>query len=228
MAENIDRTAELEAELLQGARGLDNNTKNMLERLADEFKAGDLVEIENVMPEAFGWVYTDPSETTEERPDTATRRVNFGAPKSRALEAGEHKIIPGWEAYIALERMWKAWAQRDITQVSYFLTSSQEMESFLAKAYHGKYDPNKAITGNAPAPVAALAPQPVVTQPEQPAAPVAPVNDPALGFGNGNENQGNDAGNDDENEDENENQGNDVQTQTNTTPGGQQNGQQNQ
>lgn len=137
-----DRTADLEASLLQGARGVQNNTENMLERLAKTFKPIDLVTIRNVLPEPFGWVYTDPSETVITQPDSATRRVEFGAPKASSLEVDGTKTIPGWQAYIALERMWKAYAQLDIEKISFVLTSSQEMDAFLSKAFVGVFDPD--------------------------------------------------------------------------------------
>jgi hypothetical protein len=137
-----DRTAELEASLLQGARGVQNSTENMLERLAKMFTATDLVTIKNILPDPFGWVYTDPRETTIEQPDSATRRVNFGAPKAHSLDVGATKTIPGWEAYIALERMWKAYAQIDIEKLGFVLTSTQEMDSFLNQAFVGVFDPD--------------------------------------------------------------------------------------
>lgn len=179
MAEQqADRTAELEAELLQGARGLDNSTENIPERLFKSFKAIELVEIENVLPHPFGWVYTDPKETVVGE-QGVHRNTTYGAPKSRVLQPGEKKIIPGWEAYIALERMWKAYAQLDITQVAFVLQSGQEMEAFIAKAYHGIFDPNTAST-RGEAPVA----------PVEPPAPVAPTEDPTLGFSDGNDQGG--------------------------------------
>lgn len=190
-----DRTADLEASLLQGARGVQNSTENMLERLAKEFTATDIVTIKNVLPDPFGWVYTDPKETVDERPDSATRRVTFGDPKVHSLEVDGTKTIPGWEAYIALERMWKAYAQLDIEKISFVLTSSQEMDAFLAKAFVGIFDPdsvggaasNKAL-GFEPAPVVnttanrAAAAEAIVAS--QPAPVVPPTEDENLGFSN--------------------------------------------
>lgn len=187
-----DRTANLEQELLQGARGVQNSTENMLERLAKEFTATDLVTIKNILPDPFGWVYTDPRETTITQPDTATKRVDFGDPKARTLEPGETKTIPGWEAYIALERMWKTYAQRDISQVGYILASVQEMDKFLAEAYQGTFDPDsvggaKPDLGfdKTPAQVnqdRTASAENAVASPA-PAAPVVPpTQDPALGF----------------------------------------------
>lgn len=191
-----DRTAELEASLLQGARGVQNSTENMLERLAKEFTATDLVTIRNILPEAFGWVYTDPRETTIEQPDSATRRVNFGAPKAHSLEAGATKTIPGWEAYIALERMWKAYAQLDIEKIGFVLTSSQEMDSFLAKAYVGTFDPD-TVGGAAGTKALGFESEvkPVVNTPTDRTAvaedllnaPKPPTEDEDLGFGDENE-----------------------------------------
>ena len=189
-----DRTAELEASLLQGARGVQNNTENMLERLAKTFKPIDLVTIRNVLPEPFGWVYTDPSETVITQPDSATRRVEYGKPKANSLEVDGTKTIPGWQAYIALERMWKAYAQLDIEKISFVLTSSQEMDAFLDKAFVGVFDPDSVggATGtkalgfqdevqNTPADRTAVAESQVV-------AP-KPTEDEELGFGNDEETQ---------------------------------------
>lgn len=196
MAES--RTADLEAQLLQGARGVQNNTENMLERLSKMFKSTDLVTIKNPFTTPFGWVYTDPGETTVEQPDTVTRRVNFGDPKARTLDAGEQRTIPGWEAYIALERMWKMYAQTDPSQVAIVLTSKLEMDSFLSSAFVGVFDPNsvnenKTPGFDAPAPTAPVAPAAAVSntplpQPQVPSAPiehspvVPPTSDPNLGF----------------------------------------------
>ena len=189
-----DRTADLEASLLQGARGVQNNTENMLERLSKTFKPIDLVTIRNVLPEPFGWVYTDPSETVISQPDSATRRVEFGAPKASSLEVDGTKTIPGWQAYIALERMWKAYAQLDIEKISFVLTSSQEMDAFLSKAFVGVFDPDsvggaagtKALgfqdeVQNTTADRTAVA--------ESRAATPKPTEDAGLGFGNDEETQ---------------------------------------
>lgn len=186
-----DRTADLEAQLLQGARGVQNNTENMLERLAKMFSATDLVTVKNILPDPFGWVYTDPKETVITQPDSATRRVEYGAPKARTLEPGATKTIPGWEAYIALERMWKTYAQLDLSKISYTLTSSEEMDNFLSKAYQGTFDPDTVGGASKPAdlgfepttPAAADRTAAAETQVQQ---PVPPTQDPNLGFGDEN------------------------------------------
>lgn len=184
MATN-DRTADLESELLKGARGVQNKTENMLERLAGMFTATDLVTIKNVMPEEFGWVYTDPRETEIQQPNSSTRRINFGDPKVHKLQPGQTKTVPGWEAYIALNRMWKAWAQQDISQVAYVLQSSDEMTKFLSEAYQGTFDPDSMDTNRKPD----LGFEQPATQDRAAAAEqqlqqtvAAPTADPNLGF----------------------------------------------
>lgn len=179
-----DRTANLESQLLQGARGVQNNTENMLERLAKMFTATDLVTIKNILPDPFGWVYTDPKETVITQPDSATRRVTYGDPKARTLEAGETKTIPGWEAYIALERMWKTYAQLDLAKISYTLTSAEEMQNFLDKAYVGTFDPDSVGGAQRPADLGfePQTPPAAQTQPE-PTTQLPPTQDPNLGFG---------------------------------------------
>lgn len=188
-----DRTADLEASLLQGARGVQNNTENMLERLGKTFKPGQMVTIRNILPEPFGWVYTDPGETVITQPDSATRRVEYGAPKARTLEPDATKTIQGWEAYIALERMWKAYAQLDIEKISFVLTSSQEMDSFLDKAFVGVFDPDSvggaAGLGFKPeVPQNTTADRTAVAE-SQVQQPKPPTEDENLGFGDENETQ---------------------------------------
>lgn len=186
-----DRTADLEAQLLQGARGVQNNTENMLERLAKMFSATDLVTVKNILPDPFGWVYTDPKETVITQPDSATRRVEYGAPKARTLDPGATKTIPGWEAYIALERMWKSYAQLDLSKISYTLTSSEEMTKFLSEAYQGTFDPDSVGGASKPAdlgfePQTPAAPDRTAVAESQVQPPVPPTQDPNLGFGDEN------------------------------------------
>ena len=189
-----DRTADLEASLLQGARGVQNSTENMLERLSKTFKPIDLVTIRNVLPEPFGWVYTDPSETVITQPDSATRRVEYGKPRVSSLDVDGTKTIPGWQAYIALERMWKAYAQLDIEKISFVLTSSQEMDAFLDKAFVGVFDPDsvggaagtKSLGFQEEVPQNTTADRTAVAEAQ---VPKAPTEDPDLGFGDENETQ---------------------------------------
>lgn len=187
-----DRTADLESQLLQGARGVQNNTENMLERLAKMFSATDLVTVKNVLPDPFGWVYTDPKETVVTQPDSATRRVEYGKPKARTLDPGATKTIPGWEAYIALERMWKTYAQLDLSKISYTLTSSEEMTKFLSEAYQGTFDPDSVGGASKPAdlgfePQTTAAPDRTAAAESQAQPVVPPTQDPNLGFGNDDE-----------------------------------------
>ena len=155
-----DRTADLEASLLQGVRGVENNVDNIRERLAKLFTPTDLVKIKNILPTQFGWVYTDPRETVVEQPDPATRRVSYGEPKARVLQPGETKTITGWEAYIALERMWKEHAQRDLSRIAQVLQSSIEMTAFIDEAYLGTYDPDAGETSRKDLGFAVTAPAP--------------------------------------------------------------------
>jgi hypothetical protein len=192
-----DRTADLESQLLQGARGVQNTTENMLERLAKMFTPTDLVTIKNILPEPFGWVYTDPKETQVIQPDSVTRRVEYGKPKVRTLEPEATKTIPGWEAYIALERMWKTYAQIDMSRIAVTLSSADEMDAFLNKAYQGTFDPDSVGGASKPADlgfepqIPAANDRTTVAEAQVPAAPapVVPTQDPALGFGDEDEQQ---------------------------------------
>lgn len=130
-------------ELLKGARGTTGNSKSFRELLGDTFSGTKLVTIKNILPVEFGYVYTDPEDENEERPDSATRRVYFGEAKARMLEAGEIITIQGWEAYIALGNMWKEFAiNHSGKQFNIVLLDMNAMRKFIDEAYLGLFDPN--------------------------------------------------------------------------------------
>ena len=138
----LDRSAKV-AELLKGARGTTGNSKSFRELLGDTFTGTKLVTIKNVLDHEFGYVYTDPEEEVEEKPDTATRRVYYGEPKARLLEVGEKITIQGWEAYIALGAMWKEYAiSTGGKSMATVLLDMNAMKEFISKAYLGVFDPN--------------------------------------------------------------------------------------
>ena len=118
--------------------------------MASEFKGTNLVTIKNALDNDFGYVYTDPEEEEVQQPDTATKRVYFGDPKARVLKPGEKVTIQGWEAYIALGKMWKEYAQTT-SNVGVTMSSVAEMRNFLGKAYLGVFDPNSIGSAKAEA-----------------------------------------------------------------------------
>jgi len=145
-----DRTLKAE-DLLKNARGVSTDSKTFREILHDEFKGTSLVTIKNILDVDFGYVYTDPEEENVEQPDTATKRVYFGEPKARVLKADEKVTIQGWEAYIALGKMWKEFAIAG-GNFGVTITSNQAMREFIEKAYLGIFDPNNVATApSAPA-----------------------------------------------------------------------------
>lgn len=140
--------AELEAQLLaqaQGKMSASSGTKLLIDLMHDKFGADDLVKIKNFMNDKFGWTYCDKKTTRIEQPNEFTRRVWQGDIKARVLAPGKTIIIPGWEAYAALNRMFDEWLNKNYADKLQAYYSSQTIqEEFLSKSYLGIYDVNEA------------------------------------------------------------------------------------
>lgn len=137
---------ELEAQLLNQARGnivANDGAKLLTDRLHDLFGADDLVKIKNFTKRNIGWVYCDKTQTRVEQPNEFTRRVWQGEQKARVVQPGKSIIIPGWEAFVALNRFYEDWAthEKADSKVSYVLSGTMQ-EEFLSLAYGGKVDIN--------------------------------------------------------------------------------------
>lgn len=137
---------ELEAQLLNQAKGsvvANDGAKLLTDRLHDRFGADDLVKIKNFTKRNIGWVYCDKTQTRIEQPNEFTRRVWQGEQKARVVQPGKSIIIPGWEAFVALNRFYEDWAtnEKADSKVSYVLSGTMQ-EEFLSLAYGGKVDIN--------------------------------------------------------------------------------------
>ena len=131
-------------ELLAGSVDASGATKTVREFLDDYFTGSDLVTITNPMSYDTGWVFADPKSERVEQPDKNTRRVYHAERQAKVLKPGQSITIPGWQAYIALDRMWKDYAQREHAgSVGITLSSPVEMAAFIDKAYLGIFDPNE-------------------------------------------------------------------------------------
>lgn len=174
-----DRTQEVEQQLqeqlLAGVQGNQKQQGKIRDQLREMFNPADYVTIANPFEHVTGWAYVDPAEEVNERPDKTTKRTTFGKPKTRILRVGEKVVIHGWEAYIALGRMFKEYAQSKGGSMIIVLNSQKEIESFLAKAYLGVFDPNAQLNA-----INAQQAAQEIEAAKQPAP--APVADP-LGFG---------------------------------------------
>lgn len=177
--DNQDRTAnveqQLQEQLLAGVQGNQKQQGKIRDQLREMFNPDDYVTIANPFDHVTGWAYVDPAEERQERPDKTTKRVHYGKPKTRILQPGQQVVIHGWEAYIALGRMFKEYAQSQGGNMIIVLTSQKEIESFLSKAYKGVFDPNAQIDAMNASQAAAD-----IEANRKPAP--APVADP-LGFG---------------------------------------------
>lgn len=137
---------QLAAQALAAAQGqviANDGSKLLLDRMHDLFDADDLVKIKNFTNRKIVWVYCDKKGTVIEQPNEFTRRVTQGPQKARVLEPGKSVVIPGWEAYVALNRFYEDWAinDKDDMRGAHVLSGTMQQE-FLDKAYVGIYDVN--------------------------------------------------------------------------------------
>lgn len=113
------------------------------EMLHNYFSPTELVRIKNPFKHDTGWAYSDPKDIKIEQPSAETRRVygiGKGFQKVRIIHAGEDIVIAGWEAYVGLTRMFKAWVQEmdDVRNMNNTIT----FKKFMDIAYLGTFDPN--------------------------------------------------------------------------------------
>lgn len=166
----------LQEQLLAGVQGNTKQAGKISDQLREMFNPDEYVTVKNPFEHLTGWAYVDPAEEVNERPDKTTKRTTFGKPKTRVLQVGESIVIHGWEAYIALGRMFKEYAQSKGENIIIVLSSQHEIEKFLEKAYGGVFDPNAQIN----AINAQSAAQAIKQQEAEKPAPV--VSDDPLGF----------------------------------------------
>nr|DAQ65752.1 MAG TPA: hypothetical protein [Caudoviricetes sp.] len=119
-----------------------SGSDNFLMYLADKFSSSDFIKIKNPFKHSTGWTYVDPKEqVVEENKQKQIYRVTPGEGKMRVLEVGEEVVVPGWEAYIALNRLFNEYAQTTGSSIITILNSTEEREKFLDKAFLGVLDP---------------------------------------------------------------------------------------
>lgn len=120
-----------------------NSRKSVKEMIMDYFRPTDLVRIHNPFSWHIGWAYSHPDEEVVETDGSATRRVYPGKPKTRILMAGQSIVIPGWEAYIALDRFYKQWCQTEEQgKLTVAMNSPVYFQKFMGMVYDGIHDPN--------------------------------------------------------------------------------------
>lgn len=129
-------------QLLRGAEIAPAAGVSLGEKLHSMFRRNDLVRIKNIDDKPSGYVFVNPDDELVERPDRATRRVTPGKPQAVVLQSGETKVVPGWQAYIALDRMWKEYAQRRSSAERNMISDDAERDVFLDKSFLGVFDPN--------------------------------------------------------------------------------------
>ncbi len=115
---------------------------SMGEKLHSMFKRNDLVRIKNIDDKPSGYVFVNPDDEVVQMPNKATRRVIPGKPQAVVLQSGEIKVIYGWQAYIALDRLWKEYAQRRSTAEQSLIGDDVARDEFLNKSFLGLFDPN--------------------------------------------------------------------------------------
>lgn len=119
------------------------SSMSMGEKLHNLFKRSDLVRIKNIDDKPSGYIFVNPDDEVAEQPNPATRRITPGKPQAVVLQPGEVKVIPGWQAYIALDRMWKEYAQRRSSAERNMISDDAARDVFLDKSFLGVFDPNE-------------------------------------------------------------------------------------
>lgn len=141
--------AQLQQELQSRNRTVGQRQLTITETLRKRFDPDDYVTIRNPFEWSTGWAYVNPKEAKVEQPDTTTRRVYEGESKFRILKKGDKVVVRGWEAYIAVERMFKEYAQEEPKSMSAILASAEEIDAFIKRAVVGKFDPMTEATTEA-------------------------------------------------------------------------------
>ena len=106
------------------------------------FKRNDLVRVKNIDDKPSGYVFVNPDDEVVQMPNKATRRVIPGKPQAVVLQSGEIKVMYGWQAYIALDRLWKEYAQRRSTAEQSLISDDVARDKFLDESFLGLFDPN--------------------------------------------------------------------------------------
>lgn len=151
---NIEQ--ELESQLSQS--GVKTGSKRFLDMLHDLFEPEDDVVIYNPFNKKIGWIYS--RKTTIQQIDRETQRAYHERPQIRTLEPKKQVVIRGWEAYIALTRIWKQYAQETFAgeSMSAKMKSTAKKQEFIDMVYKGKFDPNAELEAEEEVPTPTEAP----------------------------------------------------------------------
>lgn len=129
-------------QLLKETEIITTASMSMGEKLHSMFKRNDLVRIKNIDDKPSGYVFVNPDDEIVQMPNKATRRVIPGKPQAVVLQPDEIKVMYGWQAYIALDRLWKEYAQRRSTAEQSLIGDDVARDEFLNKSFLGLFDPN--------------------------------------------------------------------------------------
>lgn len=131
---------QLEQELQNGINAPSSDSKTLMQELSEMFRADDYVVIKNPFNHKTGWIYVDPHDEKVDEPNSNTRRVYHGPRQIRVLDEGASVTVRGWEALVALDRLFKEYAQEkgDLSMVA---TDKLARQKFLSLAYGGVFNP---------------------------------------------------------------------------------------
>lgn len=101
------------------------------------FKPNDMVVIKNNAPYPSGFAYMHIDDEEHIQPNEYTNTTIRGAQRAFLIHAGEEKVVQGWLAYMALEHMWKEYAQYSSSDGARMLADVQARTKWLDEAYRG-------------------------------------------------------------------------------------------
>lgn len=101
------------------------------------FKPNDMVVIKNIAPYPSGFAYMHLDDEEHIQPNEYTNTTIRGKQRAFLIHAGEEKVVPGWLGYMALEHMWKEYAQYTSSDGAQLLASVTERNKWLSESYRG-------------------------------------------------------------------------------------------
>ena len=139
--------------------------KTFREKLADKFGSSDFVRVINPDNETYYWQSLDPRDEEiyiDKGPTKVTRR---NPPKIYSIKAGESIVLPGWNAYIMIEGLYKKLAQKKAVlehpenktadgkpvDISFGWSDDAKQDFYIAKIYVGIEQPTfggQTVTNN--------------------------------------------------------------------------------
>jgi hypothetical protein len=128
--------------------------KTLGEKLREAFKADDFVRVINIDDELFTWQALDPSDESYYTVPGPQKNTVRGLPKLFTLQPGETTVLPGWNAYLMIENLYKKVSAKDRIArktpsqqadpkyvTSFVWDDEKQQDSYIARIFVGVEQP---------------------------------------------------------------------------------------